>query len=198
MALESGNPAELMKQGYQARREGRHADAKAAYAEAVELGRGAVAAGDGPAVLALALTGLGGIERDLRKVEAALKHYQEAVALYRTGGDPLALAHTVRHVGDILRGAGQLEAALPCYNEALAIYREQPETDALDLANALRGFALLQSATGDTLGAIMSWREAGALYDRVWREPDSPFSEADLAPGVAESARQIAMLTAAT
>jgi tetratricopeptide (TPR) repeat protein len=182
----------LLEQGYQARREHRLADAKRTYEEAVELSRQS----NHPADLAIALKGLGQIERDLQEIEASLQHYQESAGLYRTLDNPLALAHTVRHVGDILRGSNQLAAAKPCYEEALGIYRSHRETNTLDLANTLRGFALLQSSLGQKAEAIALWQEAGDLYNQVWQEPGSPYKESDLAPGIAESQRQIALLSA--
>jgi len=182
----------LLKQGYQARREHRLEDARTTFAEAADECR---KSNDLP-LLAKSLTGLGQIERDLHEIEPSLQHYQEAVAILRTLDDPQSLAHTVRHVGDIQREMNQLVPALSCYEEALAIYRGHPDTNTLDLANTLRGFALLKSELGNPQAAIDLWKEAGALYNRVWQEPDSPFSEADVAPGIAESERQIARLSA--
>lgn len=180
----------LLDQGYQFRREHRFAEAKSIYSEAVAQASN----GAEPSLLVQSLTRLGGIERDLGNIEGSLQHYREAVSICRTLNSPLTLAHTIRHVGDILRGSNQLDAALPCYVEALEIYRNHPETGTLDLANTLRGFALLEAAMGNAESAITLWRETGALYNQVWQEPNSPFSEADLMPGILESQRQIALL----
>lgn len=182
----------LLDQGYQARREHRLAEAKSIYGEAVAEAR---SSGE-LLLLSQSLTRLGGIERDLGNIESSLQHYREAVSVCRSIDAPLTLAHTIRHVGDILRESRQLEAALPCYVEALEIYRSHPNTGTLDLANTLRGFALLEAALGHNESAIALWQETGALYDQVWQEPESPYSEADLTPGIAESQRQIARLTA--
>ena len=97
--------------------------------------------------------------------------------------DPLRLAHTVRHVGDILREDKQLEPAGPCYREALEIYRAHEDTPPLDLANAIRGYALLKAETGERQDAIALWQEAGELYAQVHVEA-----------GVAESERRVALL----
>jgi tetratricopeptide (TPR) repeat protein len=169
----------LLEEGQCARQENRLAEARGAYAEAVELGR----LGDNPGLLVQALKRLGGIERDLGAKDAALTHYREAAALQRGLHDALGLAHTLRHVGDVLREAGQLDAALPCYAEALAIYNAQADADALDLANALRGYALLRGALGERAEAAALWREAGTLY-----------KQANIAAGVEESERQLKLL----
>jgi tetratricopeptide (TPR) repeat protein len=178
--MTSGNSEALLKQGYQARRENRLAEAKAHFAEAAELSREA----DERAMLARAITGLGQIESDLHETSAALAHYEDAVAIYRTLSDPLALAHAVRHVGDILRRQGQSDLAAPCYIEALDLYRSHEQTLPLDLANAIRGYALLKGDAGDREEARKLWQEARDLYAAV-----------QIPEGVAESERQIARLT---
>ncbi len=107
---------------------------------------------------------LGQIERDEDRAENALPYYQEAVSLCRDERDSLRLAHTVRHLADLHRGAGRLELAASCYDEALALYRAHEHTAPLDLANAIRGFALLQDARGDSEEGRRLWKEARALY----------------------------------
>jgi tetratricopeptide (TPR) repeat protein len=160
----TSNAAEkLVKQGYQARREDRLVEAKTHFAEAVDLCRKA----DTQAMLARSLTGLGQIESDLHDSCAALTHYEEAAAIYRTLNDPLVLAHTVRHVADILRRQGRLAQAAPCYIEALAIYRSDGQTPPLDLANAIRGYALLRGDAGESEEARKLWQEAGHLYATI-------------------------------
>ncbi|MGA9669243.1 MAG: tetratricopeptide repeat protein [Terracidiphilus sp.] len=173
--------AALLKEGCRARREDRPADARVSFAEAVEQCRGT----DDKTMLAQALAGLGQIERDLGQLDAAVKLYAEAVELYRTVDRPLALAHTVRHLADILRHQVQLDLAAPHYREALAIYRSHEETPPLDLANALRGYALLKSSEGEAEEATRLWREASGLY-----------AAAGVEAGVVESQVQIERLTA--
>jgi tetratricopeptide (TPR) repeat protein len=171
----------LIKQGYQARREHCPDEARRCFAEAVTLCR----KGSDRGVLAQALTGLGQIERDLHRNAAALECYEEAVEICRTLDEPLRLAHTVRHVGDILRHFGQFQQAESCYKEALEIYRNHEETPPLDLANALRGFALLKGELGPPEEAKQLWQEAKGLYALV-----------EAQAGVDESDAQIHRLTA--
>ena len=172
----SGN---LVSRAAQARREHRLADAKRDLAAAVDLCR----KGETPIELARALTGLGQIERDLQEIAAAREHYEEAVAIHRTEGDALRLAHTIRHLGDIHRHEGHRELAEPCYREALSIYRKHEETPPLDLANAIRGFAILQDDGGEVKEARALWEEARDLYAAV-----------NVEAGVVESKRRLAVL----
>src|SRR6185312_15703655 len=97
----------------------------------------------------------------------------------------LKLAHTIRHIGDIHRHEGRTEPAESCYQEALAIYRAHAETPPLDLANALRGFALLKESLGASQEARALWEEAGKLYASV-----------NVEAGVIESERRMALLKA--
>jgi len=174
-------PDDLIALGYHARREGRLHDAKNFFSQSVALSR---ETGDQSA-LASSLTGLGQIERDLKNRQAALPHYREAVEIYRRASNPAKLAHTIRHVGDILRVEGSLDHAAPCYEEALAIYRKDSATPPLDLANAIRGYALLQSALGNSQEAKSLWQEARELYASV-----------NVQAAVKESDAQIARLSA--
>ncbi|HEY4902971.1 MAG TPA: tetratricopeptide repeat protein [Candidatus Sulfotelmatobacter sp.] len=171
---------QLMSQALQARRENRFDDAKRDLVEAVVLCREAHEPGE----LARALADLGQIERDMHHNDAALRHYEEAVALYRDQGDPLKLAHAIRHVADIQRHVRNHQLAESCYDETLRIYREHPETPPLDLANALRGWALLKETMGEIEEARARWQEAGRLYADVHVEA-----------GVTESNRRLKLLT---
>ncbi len=174
------NPAaELVARGYEARGEKRLADAKNCFAQAVERCRKA----NDRLLLAQALSGLGQIERDMGNSALALRHYGDAVTLRRTQDNPLLLAHSVRHVADILREQRKAAEAAACYEEALGIYRSHAETGRLDLANAIRGYALLKAEIGDPEEATFLWHEAMALY-----------AEAGVQAGVTESQSQIAFL----
>jgi tetratricopeptide (TPR) repeat protein len=170
---------ELFYDAYQARKEQRSADAKRALLTAVDFCRESNVPGD----LARALTALGQIERDLSNTEVARQHYEEAIAIYREHGDMLRLAHSVRHVGDIYLEGGQLAAAEPFYQEALNLYRAHASTAPLDLANTLRGFALLRQESGQNNEARQLWSEARDLYQSV-----------NVQAGVAESTRRLAQL----
>ncbi len=171
---------ELMRQADRARRENRPADAHRDWADAVVLCRQAGVQRE----LVRALKGLGQIERDLGRGDAARPLYEEAVAICREEGAPLALAHTVRHLGDIHQDAGRAELAEPCYHEALALYRRHKKPPPLDLANALRPLAILKEDAGEVEEARRLWEEARDLY-----------AAANVREGVAESAARLARLS---
>ena len=158
-------------------------DAKRALLEAASAARAQEYAPD----LAAALCALGQIERDLKDLGAALKHYREAEKLYRGLGEDLGVAHALRHIGDVLRerSAPKHDDALACYKEALAIYRNCEPERRLDLANTLRGLALLKQSTGEMADATSHWIEARDLYASV-----------GVNAGVEESARRLAALKA--
>src|SRR5438105_4727806 len=89
----------------------------------------------------------------------ALKHYEEAVAIYRELDDPLRLAHTIRHLGLVHEDAGRLEEAEKCYDEALALYRKHETGDTLDYANAVRYPAVIKNRRGKREESTRLWEE---------------------------------------
>ena len=169
----------LRVRAHQARRENRPHDARQDLIEAVALCR---REGNG-IELAGALADLGQIERDLHCNDAALKNYEEAAAIYRAAGDVLDWAHTVRHIGDILRNMGRKDLAEPYFRTALDLYRGDARTAPLDLANTLRGYALLMDDNGESVRAKPLWQEARDLYAAVGVDA-----------GVKESSRRLALL----
>ena len=115
---------------------------------------------------------------------AYILKYKVAVALARQGGDPQRIAHRVRHLGDAYHYAGRAALAESCYVEALSIYRRHTQTGRLDLANAIRSFAVLKHEAGAADEAQRLWQEAHDLYVGL-----------NVSPGVAESAARLALLT---
>jgi tetratricopeptide (TPR) repeat protein len=101
----------------------------------------------------------------------------------RAGEDPLRLAHRVRHLGDAYYYAGRTTSAESCYLEALSIYRRHERTRPLDLANAIRSFAVLKHEGGAVEQAQGLWQEAHDLYVTL-----------NATAGVAESAARLGLL----
>jgi tetratricopeptide (TPR) repeat protein len=94
----------------------------------------------------------------------AREHYLNAARLYREQNDVLAYAHTLRHIADIYQQERNPRQAKPLYEEALEIYRGNLNTRLLDLANAVRPYALLMEEEGNFALAAKLWEEAGNLY----------------------------------
>ena len=136
-----------------------------------------------PFDLALSLRERGEAERSRPGSDGGVAAYTEAIAILRGENVPLKLAHTIRHLGDIYRHLERYDEAGECYDEALALYRGHPGSDPLDLANALRGAALLMEKKGEIERAVAMWLEAKDLYQ-----------QANVAAGVEESARRVAAL----
>ncbi len=174
--------SDLVARARLAARERRFGDARSDLQIAIDLLQDDGSHGE----LADALRSLGEVERRLRKPDAARAHYEEAVALYRDLDDPNTLAHTIRHLGDVHSDSGRFDLASPCYREALSIYLSHGDAPPLDLANAIRSFALLNERTGNRDQARQLWAEAAELYKSV-----------DVSDGVAECARRLAALNAA-
>jgi tetratricopeptide (TPR) repeat protein len=151
---------EQFARGYQARKEDRLADSRAIFLKAV---RSAAEEGDRPS-LAEALCGLGQAERGIGNLEAARHHYAGAAVLYRQIGPPERLAYAIRHEADILREACLPAEAEPLYQEAEGIYRQQGEAAALDLANTLRGLALVNESLGRPDASRLLFEQARELY----------------------------------
>jgi tetratricopeptide (TPR) repeat protein len=167
---------DLFTRSYQARRENRLADSRAVFIEGV---RRAAIEGDRSA-LAEALCGLAQAERGIGNLEAAGHHYANAVVLYRELGLKGRLAYAIRHEADILRETGKVGEAEPLYLEAEEIYRQLGEPATLDLANTLRGLALVNEATAKTEASKALWQEARVLY-----------AKCDVQPGVAECNKKL-------
>jgi tetratricopeptide (TPR) repeat protein len=174
-----GTPESLLEQGRMAKKERRLEDATELFRNALtECGES-----NSRALRATLCEELAYVERNLRDVDAAERHYREASEIYRSLENPLKAAHTIRHAADILREQKKPDQAALLYAESLEIYRMQKETPLLDLENAVRGFALLKEQTGDRTEAMNLWREARDLYELTGIEA-----------GVSESDARISLL----
>lgn len=152
-----------LRRGHLSRRAGRLVEAREQFARAVSISR----RGGSKQLLVTALKGVAQIERDRGRPADSVPLYEEAVSLCREIGKRVLLAHTIRHLGDAYQDIEHLEGAAECYREALSLYRKHGGTRRLDLANAVRPFAILKERTGDTSGALELWKEAHLLYSSV-------------------------------
>jgi hypothetical protein len=97
---------------------------------------------------------------------ASRHHYQGAAVLYREIGRPASLAFALRHEADIVRELCLPAEAEPLYLEAEGIYRQQGEAADLDLANTLRGLALVYESSGRADASKPFFEQARALYTK--------------------------------
>jgi tetratricopeptide (TPR) repeat protein len=119
--------------------------------------------------------------RKENNLPAARAHYAEAAAIYLGQNDALAYAHTIRHIADMYLDESNFAEARPLYEKSLEIYRGNLQTKLLDLANAVRPFALLHERSGDLAGARALWQEARNLYDSLRLEEGVRECDAHLA-----------------
>lgn len=122
---------------------------------------------DGAHQRARVLREKGELARRERNLTAARQFYEEAVALMRDSDDRLSFAHMIRHLGDVLTEQRCWPEAESCFIEALEIYRAHSQPHPLDIANAIRGYAVLKSETGPMDEARVLWGEAGSLYESL-------------------------------
>ena len=170
---------ELLAQGYSARAKNDPAESRAAFFEAV---RQASLEADRPS-LAEALCGLAQAERDIGALGPASHQYANAAVLYREIGPPARLAYALRHEADVLRQMCRPADAEPLYREAETIYRQLGAQSILDLANTLRGLALVNESAGNIDQSKKLWSEARMLY-----------AECNVAAGVAECDKKLSQL----
>jgi tetratricopeptide (TPR) repeat protein len=177
----SSSAREWFRRGQRARADRRFAEARHALREALSASD---AQPEEASFRIGVLRTLAEVERGEGHPEIALSLYEEAVALCRTSATRLVLAHTIRHLGDVYRHLERLADAEPMYLEALELYRSDPETAVLDLANAVRPFAILTQLTGRLDESRRLWLEAKSLY-----------TVAGIADGVAESEEHLRELS---
>jgi len=151
---------ELLAHGYRARAENDPAESRAAFFEAVRI---ASLEADRPS-LAEALCGLAQAERDIGALGPASHQYANATLLYREIGPPARLAYALRHEADVLREMCRPAEAQPLYLEAETIYRQLGGQAVLDLANTLRGLALVNESAAKMDASKAPWQEAHELY----------------------------------
>lgn len=178
--MEQWAPRILFEQGRKARLERRLEDARALFEEAIQQ----CGCDDDPRLEAELHAELAYVERALHDVPAAETNYRQAMERFQTLGDPYRTAHNMRHLADILRETGKPQEAAPYYCGSIEFFRKSGDYP-LQLANALRGLALMQGDLKDFSGSLQSWAEAKALYQM-----------ASVDAGVVESRKRIADLMA--
>jgi tetratricopeptide (TPR) repeat protein len=160
--MEEQTPHILIDLGRQARRDHHLDEARARLHEALQCCGGK----EDPRLVAELHAELAYVERALHHDQSAETHYRLATEKFRAVGDPLRTAHNMRHLADVLRETGRPAEAAPFYAESIEFYRNNQDYP-LQLANAIRGLALMQSDLGEFSESLQSWAEAKVLYQMV-------------------------------
>ena len=101
---------------------------------------------------------------DQSNFDEALKNCKTSVIYYHKTENQAKIAHSTRHLADIQSQLGKIDEAERNYRESIEIYRKKNDSSFLDLANALRGHAILLEKKNEVLEAIKFWEEAKELY----------------------------------
>ena len=101
---------------------------------------------------------------DQGNLSNALELCHKSLAFYHKANNSDKIAHSTRHIADLQCHLGDDTSSESNYRTAISIYKDNPDTQAGDLANALRGFAILLEKRGKIQEAITAWEEAKELY----------------------------------
>lgn len=103
-------------------------------------------------------------ESDHDNPSRALKLLQRSLSFYKKTGSSIKIAHSTRHIADLERRIGDVEDSESNYRTSIDIYKSNKSTSKVDLANAIRGYALVLEKRGKIQEAIEAWKEARELY----------------------------------
>jgi tetratricopeptide (TPR) repeat protein len=122
---------------------------------------------------AFALNGLGAAEHDLRRIEEALSHFQQALIIRRAIGDHYGEGSTLNKLGKISKDLRQFDEAVNYFQQALAIQREignqRNEGWALDnLGDTYRELSRFEEALSCSQRALAIRRKIGNRRDEGW------------------------------
>jgi len=112
------------------------------------------------------LSMLANIYFDLGSNKRSLESYQDALTIAELDSEPEQIAHITQHIADVEREIGDLKSSLSHYEKVLAYYRSNMNKYGLNMANAMRGFALLKEKMVDYADAKSLWNEAKSIYEK--------------------------------
>ena len=107
------------------------------------------------------------IAADQDQWELAAEYGWKAIEYYKNASEPLKTAHALRHQADIMCHLDCGIEAHALYQKALELYRHNEKTATIDLANALRAFALNLVDMGLKNKAKEMWQETAKLYAKI-------------------------------
>jgi tetratricopeptide (TPR) repeat protein/DNA-binding XRE family transcriptional regulator len=116
-----------------------------------------------------ALLGLGAINLNLARHEAATKDLMRALTLWRQVGDPIGEARVLNSLGIIEERRGRYQAAAERYEQALALHRQAGDQDGE--ARTLSNLAIVEKHIGRYQSATDRLGQALILYRRLGNGP---------------------------
>ncbi len=106
-------------------------------------------------------------EADHENFEKAMEFSAQSVAYYERSANRDKIAHARRHLADLQYHLKKWNQAEESYRQVIELYRSHSQTSDGDLANALRGFALLLKERGAIEEAKRVWQETKELYQAL-------------------------------
>ena len=107
------------------------------------------------------------IESDHNNYKKALDYCEQALDYYQKTNDQTVIAHSTRHMADLLVQLANYTEAKKHYDSSIQLYRDNQNSSPLDLANALRGYAICLESLEDLDDASKAWGEVMDLYQAL-------------------------------
>ena len=107
------------------------------------------------------------IDYDKGDFTKALDFCHQSLMYYKKLGLPEKIAHSTRHLADLQCHLGQHAESENNYQKAINMYKESSSLQAGNLANALRGFAIVLENLNKLNEARTTWSEVKTLYQSL-------------------------------
>jgi len=107
------------------------------------------------------------IDYDKGHLTKALVLCHQSLAYYKKLGIPERIAHSTRHLADLQCHLGQHVESENNYQKAINMYKESSTLHAGNLANALRGYAIVLENLNKLNEARTTWSEVKTLYQSL-------------------------------
>lgn len=101
---------------------------------------------------------------DHEQLNQALAYCQQSLNYYKRANNRERIAHSTRHMADLQRHLNQYNESELNYRQAIEFYKSASSVHPGNLANTLRGFAILLELQEKFEEAINAWEETKELY----------------------------------
>ncbi|TQV70922.1 tetratricopeptide repeat protein [Aliikangiella marina] len=105
-------------------------------------------------------------EADQNEFKNALNYYQQSQAFYEKTELQDKVAHSIRHVADTFYSLNEIEKARAQYESAIKMYNTQADTNDVDIANTLKGYALVLEKQNENEAAKKKWSTILSIYEK--------------------------------